>query len=62
LIQASKFAFFIRIEAGYDVNFLEYKRPAYIQNPLIFGEIRFYLIFGIFYSMNGNKALLALYL
>ncbi|RNA30169.1 hypothetical protein BpHYR1_046592 [Brachionus plicatilis] len=39
-IQASKFAFFIRIEAGDDVNFFEYKRPAYIQNPLIFGEIR----------------------
>ncbi|RNA03785.1 hypothetical protein BpHYR1_039706 [Brachionus plicatilis] len=43
-IQASKFAFFIRIEAGDDVNFFEYKRPAYIQNPLIFGEIRFFKI------------------
>ncbi|RNA16464.1 hypothetical protein BpHYR1_007055 [Brachionus plicatilis] len=39
-IQASKFAFFIRIEASDNVNFFEYKRPAYIQNPLIFGEIR----------------------
>ncbi|RNA02578.1 hypothetical protein BpHYR1_031804 [Brachionus plicatilis] len=34
-----QFAFFIRIEAGDDVNFFEYKRPAFIQDPLIFGEI-----------------------
>ncbi|RNA38833.1 hypothetical protein BpHYR1_020363 [Brachionus plicatilis] len=35
---------FLQIRSNYklvdDVNFFEYKRPAYIQNPLIFSEIR----------------------
>ncbi|RNA36568.1 hypothetical protein BpHYR1_036436 [Brachionus plicatilis] len=36
---------FLQIRSNYklvdDVNFFEYKRPAYIQNPLIFSEIRY---------------------
>ncbi|RNA38630.1 hypothetical protein BpHYR1_012075 [Brachionus plicatilis] len=39
-IQASKFAFFIRIEAGDDVNFFEYKRPAYIRRNTVGSAMR----------------------